>query len=52
MFPLMGLIITSAIMYNMGLDAQKLGCAWIALGLVYLCILNRKGANLVLSKDI
>lgn len=52
MFPLTGLIITSAIMYNMGLDAQKLGGAWIALGLVYLCILNRKGANLVLSKEI
>ncbi|WP_166359521.1 APC family permease [Pseudomonas akapageensis] len=50
--PVMGFIITSAIMYNMGLDAQKLGCIWILTGLVYLCILNRKGANLMLSKDI
>lgn len=50
--PIMGFIITGAIMYNMGLDAQKLGGVWIAIGLVYLCTLNRKGANLVLSKDI
>lgn len=50
--PIMGFIITGAIMYNMGLDAQKLGCTWIAIGLVYLCFLNRKGASLVLSKDI
>ncbi|MBH8611155.1 APC family permease [Pseudomonas mohnii] len=50
--PILGFIITGAIMYNMGMAAQKLGCIWIAIGLVYLCILNRKGENLVLSKDI
>lgn len=50
--PILGFIITGAIMYNMGMAAQKLGCIWIAIGLVYLCILNRKGENLVLSKEI
>ena len=52
MTPLMGLIITFAIMYNMGLQAQKLGFIWIIVGLVYLWILNRKGLSLQLSKDI
>lgn len=50
--PILGFIITSAIMYNMGLQAQKLGCLWIVIGLVYLFALNRKGANLILSKSI
>jgi amino acid transporter len=50
--PILGFIITGAIMYNMGLTAQKLGFIWIAIGLIYLCILNRKGENLVLSKHI
>ncbi len=50
--PIFGFIITSAIMYNMGLQAQKLGCLWIVIGLVYLFVLNRKGANLILSKSI
>jgi amino acid transporter len=50
--PILGFIITCAIMYNMGLEAQKLGCIWISIGLCYLWILNRKGSNLVLSKDI
>ena len=50
--PILGFIITSAIMYNMGLQAQKLGCLWIVIGLVYLFALNRKGANLILSKNI
>ncbi|MNQ70691.1 Putrescine importer PuuP [compost metagenome] len=50
--PLMGLIITCAIMYNMGLQAQKLGFIWIIVGLIYLWFLNRKGLSLQLSKDI
>lgn len=50
--PLMGLIITCAIMYNMGLQAQKMGFIWIIVGLVYLWFLNRKGLSLQLSKDI
>lgn len=34
--PAIGFSIVAAIMYNMGVDAQKLGLIWIALGLVYL----------------
>ena len=44
--------LTFAIMFNMGLQAQKLGIAWVVIGLVYLRFLSRKGASLVLSKDI
>lgn len=46
--PLVGFIIVAAIMYNMGVDAQKLGLIWIALGLVYLFFLNKFGASTVL----
>jgi hypothetical protein len=35
-------------MYNMGVDAQKLGLIWIALGLVYLFVLNKLGTRAVL----
>jgi hypothetical protein len=35
-------------MYNMGVDAQKLGLIWIALGLVYLFFLNKLGVNTAL----
>ena len=51
-FPLLGFAITAAIMMNMGLEAQELGCAWVAIGLAYLYFLNRRGDSLVLSKDI
>ncbi|MGW8466067.1 APC family permease [Pseudomonas sp. CLCA07] len=47
-FPSVGFIIVAAIMYNMGVDAQKLGLIWIALGLVYLLFLNKLGASAVL----
>ncbi|MBK5511498.1 MULTISPECIES: APC family permease [unclassified Pseudomonas] len=43
--PVVGFIIVAAIMYNMGVDAQKLGLIWIALGLVYLFFLNKLGAS-------
>ncbi|WP_435036109.1 APC family permease [Pseudomonas neuropathica] len=46
--PLIGFIIVAAIMYNMGVDAQKLGLIWIALGLVYLFFLNKLGASTAL----
>lgn len=46
--PVVGFIIVAAIMYNMGVDAQKLGLIWIALGLVYLFFLNKFGASTVL----
>ncbi|MHC8400452.1 APC family permease [Pseudomonas sp. MDT1-17] len=46
--PVIGFIIVAAIMYNMGVDAQKLGLIWIALGLVYLVVLNKLGASTVL----
>jgi amino acid transporter len=46
--PVVGFIIVAAIMYNMGVDAQKLGLIWIALGLVYLFFLNKLGASTVL----
>jgi len=46
--PVVGFIIVAAIMYNMGVDAQKLGLIWIALGLVYLFFLNKLGAGTVL----
>jgi len=50
--PATGFVIVAAIMFNMGLDAQKLGCLWIVAGVIYLILLNRKGAKLVLSKHI
>ncbi|WP_426237250.1 APC family permease [Pseudomonas sp. TWP3-2] len=46
--PVVGFIIVAAIMYNMGVDAQKLGLIWVALGLVYLFFLNKLGANTAL----
>lgn len=46
--PVVGFIIVAAIMYNMGVDAQKLGLIWIALGLVYLFFLNKLGAGTAL----
>ena len=47
--PLIGFGIVAAIMYNMGVDAQKLGLVWIAAGLVYLCALNKFGSHTALS---
>lgn len=47
-FPAVGLIITLAIMYNMGVAAQKLGFLWIAVGLVYLFFLNRSSTSTAL----
>ncbi|QJI40891.1 APC family permease [Pseudomonas sp. ADAK2] len=47
--PVIGFIIVAAIMYNMGVDAQKLGLIWIALGLVYLFFLNKLGASTTLA---
>ena len=46
--PVVGFIIVAAIMYNMGVDAQKLGLIWIALGLVYLFFLHKFGASTAL----
>lgn len=46
--PLIGFVIVAAIMYNMGVDAQKLGLVWIAAGVVYLCVLNKFGTNTAL----
>lgn len=46
--PLIGFGIVAAIMYNMGVDAQKLGLVWIAAGLIYLCALNKFGTHSVL----
>lgn len=48
--PVVGFIIVAAIMYNMGVDAQKLGLIWIALGLVYLFFLNKLGASTALPE--
>ncbi|MGF6109044.1 APC family permease [Pseudomonas frederiksbergensis] len=47
--PVIGFIIVAAIMYNMGVDAQKLGLIWIALGLVYLFFLNKLGTSTTLA---
>ena len=38
--PLIGFVIVAAIMYNMGVAAQKLGLIWIAAGVIYLCVLT------------
>nr|WP_223194659.1 APC family permease [Pseudomonas sp. PSB18] len=46
--PLVGFVIVAAIMYNMGVDAQKLGLVWIAAGLVYLCALNKFSSHTAL----
>ncbi|MBP5083870.1 APC family permease [Pseudomonas chlororaphis] len=50
--PVIGFLIVCAIMYNMGVDAQKLGCIWIAIGLVYLFFLNKLGANTALADPL
>ncbi|AKK01244.1 APC family permease [Pseudomonas sp. MS646] len=46
--PLVGFAIVAAIMYNMGVGAQKLGLIWIAAGVIYLCALNRFGGRTTL----
>lgn len=46
--PLVGFVIVAAIMYNMGVAAQKLGLIWIAAGVIYLCLLNRFGSRTAL----
>ncbi|MBC3387252.1 APC family permease [Pseudomonas sp. SWRI179] len=46
--PLVGFVIVAAIMYNMGVAAQKLGLIWIAAGVVYLCLLNKFGSRTAL----
>lgn len=46
--PVIGFTIVAAIMVNMGVDAQKLGLIWIALGLVYLFFLNKFSATTAL----
>ncbi|MBT2342361.1 MULTISPECIES: APC family permease [Pseudomonas] len=46
--PLVGFAIVAAILYNMGVEAQKLGLIWIAVGVVYLCALNRFGGRTAL----
>jgi len=46
--PLIGFGIVAAILYNMGVDAQKLGLIWIAAGVVYLCALNKLTGNTAL----
>src|SRR3546814_12803359 len=46
--PWVGFGIVAAIMYNMGVDAQKLGLIWIAAGLVYLVVLNKFGSDTAL----
>lgn len=50
--PVIGFLIVCAIMYNMGVDAQKLGGIWIAIGLVYLFFLNRFGAGAALAEPL
>ena len=47
--PVIGFLIVAAIMYNMGVEALKLGLIWIALGVAYLCLLNKLGARTALS---
>ncbi|SCZ08258.1 MULTISPECIES: APC family permease [unclassified Pseudomonas] len=47
--PLVGFVIVAAIMYNMGVAAQKLGLIWIAAGVVYLCLLNKFGGRTALA---
>ena len=46
--PLIGFVIVAAILYNMGVAAQKLGLIWIAAGVVYLCLLNKFGSRTAL----
>nr|WP_269803042.1 APC family permease [Pseudomonas uvaldensis] len=46
--PLIGFGIVAAILYNMGVDAQKLGLIWVAAGIVYLCVLNKFAAGTAL----
>ncbi|EPS7352958.1 amino acid permease, partial [Pseudomonas aeruginosa] len=54
LFPLVGLAIIAYVLYSMSLDAQLLGLAWIAVGLVYLALLQRGGrqAPTELAKDL
>ena len=52
LFPLVGLVIIGYVLVSMSLDAQLLGCAWIAIGLVYLVVLNRRGSGVGLAREL
>jgi amino acid transporter len=43
--PLLGLVIIAYVLLSMSRDAQYLGLTWIALGLVYLAVLQKRGRD-------
>ncbi|KAF1051572.1 MAG: Putrescine importer PuuP [Stenotrophomonas maltophilia] len=43
LFPLVGLVIIAYVLLSMSRDAQYLGLGWIAVGLVYLAVLHKRG---------
>ena len=52
LFPAIGLVIIAYVLVSMSLDAQLLGCGWIAVGLVYLVVLNRRGNGAELAREL
>ncbi|MDT4866934.1 hypothetical protein FQZ97_1018220 [compost metagenome] len=51
-FPLIGLVIIAYVLVSMSFEAQSLGIGWIAIGLVYLAVLNRRGNGAELAREI
>lgn len=51
-FPLVGLVIIAYVLVSMSVEAQTLGIGWIAIGLVYLVVLNRRGNGSELAREI
>ncbi|WP_315810260.1 APC family permease [Pseudomonas sp. C9-3] len=51
-FPLVGLVIIAYVLFSMSREAQELGVGWIAIGLVYLAVLSRRGNGSELAREI
>ncbi|MCO6055749.1 APC family permease [Pseudomonas sp. MOB-449] len=52
LFPLTGLVIIAYVLLSMSRDAQYLGMAWIAVGLVYLVVSQRRGNGGELAEEL
>ncbi|GGX92578.1 hypothetical protein GCM10007160_20100 [Litchfieldella qijiaojingensis] len=51
-FPLIGLLIIGYVLISMSAYAKVLGLAWIAIGMVYLAILIKRGKGVHLASEI
>ncbi|AXO62228.1 APC family permease [Pseudomonas sp. phDV1] len=51
-FPLVGLVIIAFVLLSMSIEAQSLGISWIAVGLVYLVVMQLRGNGGELAKEL